>query len=835
MKIFNLFVTALTFLNNFPAIGGNIYFQHQVVDDSLLIVEKVYLHTDRDTYYPGDNIWFKAYLVEAQERSLSDNSNNLHVELISPDLKVIDSRIVKLSEGLGNGDFRLSESFKSGKYRIRAYTNYMRNYSDQLFFRKDITVINPSDAAKRLSDSTNYVRDKVEIQFFPEGGSLVENVPSIVAFKAVNALGEGCDVSGNIYSSTGEMIVAFKSDHLGMGSFSINPVEGLSYYAVAKNVKGEEVKSELLKSFSTGLALNVTKTRSNQVAITVRTNVRTLPLVTDQDLSIIVSARKVYLKKADFRMNSLANRFILPIDDLPEGIVMLTLSGLNNMPLCERLVYIGNNEEVKVKVETDKAVYKQRDSVSVRISLSDKSGAPELTFLSLAATEIFSDDGSSRFPSIISSWFLLESDVHGVVEEPSYYFDPANNDRLRHLDLLLLTQGWRDFEWKYKDLKYPPEYGFTISGRVRKKFANVPLENSSVTVALFKSGNPQSFSLPVDSSGRFKLEAFDYTGDAKLIASVTGNDNTLKGWLLLDSLKYSPVTVKESIVPVKFIQNNDRLKSGDNLLNESKINKRNLRTYIQYSEIKNSTEKKYKLSDTITPGEVTIRAKVQDWTETPRSRSRHYLMGTPDYEVVISPILKGYGTAYNLVSNRYLSQASMPRWAYNPKIQNPLYLIDGNKAEEGEVKALSLDWVERIDVIQNAAAMSTLRTMVASEGRDSLGRPIMKYNYADGAISIILKEGYYEKSIYHSSTMKFSGYNEPRIFYSPKHHTSLEKDYKPDLRTTLFWEPNIIMENGKEIILNYYNADNSSNVRVALEGITSTGIPVTGKAEYEVK
>jgi len=106
------------------------------VPDSLKIIEKVYLHTDRNYYYPADDIWFKAYLIDANDRSLSDNSNNLHIELISPASKIIESRIVRLEEGLGKGDFHLPQKINAGTYRIRAYTNYMRNFGDQLFFQK---------------------------------------------------------------------------------------------------------------------------------------------------------------------------------------------------------------------------------------------------------------------------------------------------------------------------------------------------------------------------------------------------------------------------------------------------------------------------------------------------------------------------------------------------------------------------------------------------------------------------------------------------------------------------------------------------------------------------
>src|SRR5664279_5542863 len=158
-------------------------------------------------------------------------------------------------------------------------------------------------------------------------------------------------------------------------------------------------------------------------------------------------------------------------------------------------------------------------------------------FLSLSATDNLFTDNSTTYPSTISSWFLLESDVRGPVEEPSYYFNPSKPDRLKDLDLLLLTQGWRDFEWKYKTMVYPPENGFTISGRVRKKFVNVPLKNVKVNISIFKRGNPFTTIVPTDTSGRFHLMGVDFTGKVKLIASVTGDKDKLKGWLLLDSLR----------------------------------------------------------------------------------------------------------------------------------------------------------------------------------------------------------------------------------------------------------------------------------------------------------
>jgi hypothetical protein len=534
-------------------------------------------------------------------------------------------------------------------------------------------------------------------------------------------------------------------------------------------------------------------------------------------------------------MNSLNSFLRIPNDDLPEGIVMLTLSGLDNVPLCERMVYIQNKEEVKVKVETEKTEYKQRDSVSVKISLSVNSLIPQDAFLSLSVTDNIFTDNSSMFPTTISSWFLLESDVHGPVEDPSYYFDQSNTDRFKDLDLLLLTQGWRDFQWKYKDMNFQPEYGFTISGRVRKKFADVPLNNSNVNMAIFKSGKPLICSIPIDSSGKFCLKGVDLTGSAKLIASVTGDKDNLKGWLLLDSSRYTPAEVRKDTNQTKYIQNDDQFINDDQLTSENQINKKNLHTFIQYAEFKRAIRKKYKLSDTISVGEVNIIAVRHDAPESARAKSRRYLKGTPDRELVITPDLQIYNSTFQLIDFRYLNPFKGLKLGY--RMSNPLYMIDGSPVQESEVRALPLSWVERIDVVdgENVASLEAVRKLVGSESVDSLGRG--GYGYSDGAISIILKDDkdIVNKSVLHSVNVKFSGFDEPRIFFSPRHHTKLESDYKPDLRTTLFWGPNIKVENNKDFFVNYYNADNSSNVKVIVEGITTSGIPVTGKTEYEVK
>src|SRR5476651_909790 len=119
------YLLALWFLS---IVCGRAFAQQAAEQSVPLFFEKVYLHTDRDAYAQGEDIWFKAYLVNAQDNTPIDYSHLLYVELISPSAKIIARNFLRMDKGLGNGDFKLSDTVAAGIYRIRAYTNWMRNF-----------------------------------------------------------------------------------------------------------------------------------------------------------------------------------------------------------------------------------------------------------------------------------------------------------------------------------------------------------------------------------------------------------------------------------------------------------------------------------------------------------------------------------------------------------------------------------------------------------------------------------------------------------------------------------------------------------------------------------
>ena len=97
--------------------------------------QKVYLHIDKDKYDVSERVWFKAYVVNATNHHPDSISTNLYVDLINPSGYIVQTELLKLENGFANGDFAFQDTVPEGFYRIRAYTNWMRNVDENYFYQ----------------------------------------------------------------------------------------------------------------------------------------------------------------------------------------------------------------------------------------------------------------------------------------------------------------------------------------------------------------------------------------------------------------------------------------------------------------------------------------------------------------------------------------------------------------------------------------------------------------------------------------------------------------------------------------------------------------------------
>ena len=94
------------------------------------IQEKVYVQTDNTCYFVGDTLWYKAFVLRADDHRPTDMSKMLYVELLSPDGVLVErQRVIVSPKGMTCGQFVLTDSLYSGYYEIRAYTRWMLNFN----------------------------------------------------------------------------------------------------------------------------------------------------------------------------------------------------------------------------------------------------------------------------------------------------------------------------------------------------------------------------------------------------------------------------------------------------------------------------------------------------------------------------------------------------------------------------------------------------------------------------------------------------------------------------------------------------------------------------------
>lgn len=503
-----------------------------------LSFEQVYLHLDRVFYSAGDDIWFKAYLTGTVM------SENLHVELISPKSQIVDQKVLRIIDHTSSGDFHLNDSLPAGRYLVRAYTNYMRNFGELFFFEKVLVVEN--HLGIQDSETSIINRPAIDIQFFPEGGDLIQGVPAVVAFKAVDATGRGCHVSGKIITDKGDTVAVFSDTHLGMGSFKFTSNRKLKYFAEGKTDRGLSFRVPLPEPKTVGYSMQIINHDVNFWELVVRTNSQTLEENPAKTILITGFNRNYQCLKALLKISSGVTTTLLPKEVFPGGISRISLMDSSGTVYAERLVFRELPKKTRVTISTDKPEYAPREKVIVNIQVTDTLNNPVYANLSLAVvngTKIISAPESD-----IATFLLLESEIRGNIEKPHFYFEESNPNRFTALDNLLLTQGWRNYVWQMaenmeKTMDYPIENGFEISGSLRMSLVDIPIKNTKVSLGIFDKTNRIFKTTTTNREGLFYFDSLYYQGPANVVISATDYNEDGKGLISINPGKVIPPAV----------------------------------------------------------------------------------------------------------------------------------------------------------------------------------------------------------------------------------------------------------------------------------------------------
>ncbi len=848
--------------------------------------EKLYLHLDKPYYAAGDDIWFKAYVVDAKTSAPSTLSNILYVELINEKDSITKQLKLPMESGITWGDFKLSDTLTDGNYRVRAYTQWMRNAGPDFFFDKTIKIGNswtnevfvktsnvlstegnadkvtstiqfadkqgkpyanavvnyeaqinkktisrgkettntngeivvnitnnqPGKSGKIIAtitiDKQKIVKSiplkttssAVDVQFFPEGGSLIEGLPSRVGIKAVNAIGLGENINGVIVDNDGGEILKFETTHLGMGSLFLSPIAGKTYTAKVKFANGNEKTFPLPKIEKSGYSLAVNTNDTTKVAVKV---MLTADLLNKGELKLVAQHNgMVYFSNIIPTTKQIVS-VAVPKTEFLSGITQFTLFSPDNVPVSERIVFIENKSDlINVEVQNLKPDYGKRGKVDLSF-MATNSNKPLQGSFSVAVTNTAIVKPDLENESNILTRLLLTADLVGYVEKPNSYFLGNDPKTRTALDNLMLTQGWRKINWKLINdnqqpfIAFPAEKTMKISGKITK--GGKPVANGKVSLFSTTHGFFAIDTLS-NAKGEFNFDQISFTDSTKFVVQARTDKNNKNVQIDLD------------IVPGQLVTPNKNTGDVEINVNES------LMSYLnQSNSYFDEQYKKGLLNRTIMLKEINI---VEKKNLTPNSQN---LNGPGMADAVITA--KDLETAFTLsqyLLGRVAGVTVTKGQAFSRGSKGPMNVVlDGmSMGDEFELDDIVVQDIETIEVLKSIGNTA----IYGGQG-------------ANGVLVITTKRGAGTSNYNRYSpgivTYAPKGFHVNREFYSPKY--DVNPDDKPDLRTTVYWNPHLISDVSGKAVFNYFNTDQSGTYRIVIEGIDAIGNLARKVYTYEVK
>lgn len=770
--------------------------------------EKIHMHFDKGIYNNGETIWFKAYILAGLDPSVY--SKNFYLDWYDEKGSLIKHTIYPIFESSTRGQLDIPADY-SGKFlRIKAYTKWMLNFDTGFIYKKDIRIDHPirglaksssyGSENQKLNSTKSLQTSKSSIHFFPEGGDLVNNVESRIAFLIENEFGLGVSARCALKDSKGKLLDSFKTEHDGMGSFLLMPDSGETYNVVWKEDNGDIHTSELPVAKTRGAVLQV-KNEWQKIIFTVTRNAN--PDDSIQKYYLIGHTQQNIAFKSVINLEKrLSARAEINTDQIPTGVLQITLFDANYNPLAERVVFINNDEHLfRPKIRSTTTGFGKKEKNTIEIDVSDTL----FSNMSVAITDAGLPTDST---SNIVSDLLLSGDVKGYIHNPAFYFSNNSDSVVHFLDLVMLTHGWRRFNWKMvtagkmPDITYPIEDDYmdfkgTIYGAPDKSALR---EQTLFLILESKDSTKQSLLLPIDKRNNFVQPGLILYDTIKVYYQLSGNKS------LTDRVD---IRFQTSLLqPISKVYNEQTLSSylwrqssSDNAALEKSrfyyFEKERITKQLEGHNLQNVTvyarpKRKEDLIDAKYATGLFASGNSKQFDLT----TDHLANAVPDIFAYLQ------GRVGGLVIN---NTGAVPTVTWRGSTTQ--LFLNEMSVDANQLKTVTVNDVAYIKVFSPPFF-----------GSFSGG--------AGGAIAVYTRKGGDTKAT-PGKGLNFqmvSGLTPYKEFYNPDYKNTPPALDDDDVRATLYWNPYILTDKKRRTVqISFYNNDISKKFRIILEGINSLG------------
>lgn len=744
--------------------------------------EKLYVHTDKNIYAPGEIAWLKVYYVDGSYHRPLKLSEIAYLELVGADNKPLMQTMISLEKNDGGGSFMIPFSLPTGYYKLRCYTQWMRNFDEHFFFEKIIGIINVQQKSR---DSVTITKDNYDFGIFPESGNLVDGIESKIAIHITDPFGKGMDGKGFVTDGT-DTVAHFETKKMGMGHFQLTPATSHKYIAHIILDNGKNVEKELPASTDNGFVMKVTGDNNEKLLIQIEAKHKS-----NNTVYLFAHTRGIVKAAALIQMVNNHGEFSIDKNSLDEGVTQLTLFE-NNQPVCERLYFIFPKNKFRIDAIADASSYERRKKITINIK---SSGEENNTTAHLSAAIYKVDSLQQPDEMNIQNYLLLSSDLTGYVESASWYFE-NNEGRETAMDDLMLTQGWRRFKWtdilqmQKPVWQFAPEYnGEIISARITDKRNGRLLERAPVFLSI-PGSDTKFWSSLSDAEGVANFEIKNSFGTREFILQ-SADSNAVINFVSPFSSTYTNL-----LLPSFNTQSIDSTAST----------RKNI-----YAQVQQAYHEKMLDSFNVSKEDKTPFFIKPDVAYLLDRFTRFTSMEEVMREYIREVNVVNYGGSFHLHVMNGINRM--------PFQTDPLVLLDGVAMLDMN-KFMDYDpfKIKSIAVVTKKYFLGNINYFGIIDCKTYKGD---MNGFALDPRSVILD---------------FDGLQQQREFYSPTYETPQQIGSRmPDFRTLLYWNPSLKIPSGSNTNVEFYSSDATGKYVIVIEGISDKGTPATSKVFFEVK
>ncbi|MDC8003882.1 hypothetical protein POV27_07450 [Aureisphaera galaxeae] len=426
--------------------------------------EEIFVDLPKDIFYPEEPVKFAGYVFNKKDNLPSRATTNVYCAIFDSMGQLVDQKLFYSEKGKFQGVLKIPPRKGPGNYYIKAYTNWMKNFSAKSMYVQGISVIDSTT----LHGAKDKPRTDYQITFSPEGGNLIGTIENSVGFRVLSNNTASNIQSCVLVDAMGIVVVEnIKISSMGYGKFNFNPNPSKKYTLKVYLENGEVIQENLPDTVENGVSISVNPIPEKNIAVKITGDQNTMESIKSAPI-IIALHRDGLLKLLTHDLVEKDNTLFIPKEEALPGLNKMSIFNGNHELLAERLFF---NDYGLAKSKNEVVLSEAKpllDSVEVDLMVKgiSKNSTAKMS-LSVLPLETKAHD----YNRYLGSWFRLQSYFDDAVSSGLPY-QAWNRSKLYELDLFLMNHQWNRYKWE-DVLNDPPKIeqafnnGISIQGKLK--------------------------------------------------------------------------------------------------------------------------------------------------------------------------------------------------------------------------------------------------------------------------------------------------------------------------------------------------------------------------------